>query len=183
MQHSPDEKLKAEREEIARPRSSPRVITLLIAVFSVSSTPKNKKGDFFFGLPREHKAATCEHRALSPPQTGVSHLCSPRAAEGSCRGCAPRSSPGSNPRELRWIRSESAVTPSGSRRAESGFYFGCQLFVGQQRGKVCVTPSSSPGYAQISPLSAAFQAESLHFVAQLKSLLLQQGQTFASRKF
>lgn len=74
MQHSPDEKLKAEREEIARPRSSPRVITLLIAVFSVSSTPKNKKGDFFFGLPREHKAATCEHRALSPPKQ-ESHTC------------------------------------------------------------------------------------------------------------
>lgn len=87
----------------------------------------------FFGLPRECKAATCDHRALSPPKQVFHTFTLAVQCEGSWRGCALLSYPGRNPQKLCWIYSKSGVTPSGLLGAESGLYFECQLLVGNSK--------------------------------------------------
>lgn len=88
MQHSPDEKLKAEREEIARPRSSPRVITLLIAVFSVSSTPKNKKRGFFLVYQESIRRPPVSTGLCHPPNKSLTLVLSPCSGGELQRMCS-----------------------------------------------------------------------------------------------
>lgn len=66
-------------------------------------------------------------------------------------------SAGSNPQELCWIP-RSCTGSIWAPRAESAFYFGCQLLtVGQQRGWLCVTSGLCPDFPFLVPFQSGVE--------------------------